>query len=180
MSRITKSISEQVAESMTKHMLNQIDTLESGITYALRDNALSQVPLSVMAAYASCPEYFKVSSSIRVSHPDLNLTGYWELRAFVSKDKMGYLCIPSAGSIKLNNLSAKDIKSINDLFRKYEQLKKEYKKLKGDLETLIYGLRTYAKVTEKLPEAIPFLPAIKQNEGLSVNISDIRNRLKTA
>jgi (2Fe-2S) ferredoxin len=74
------------------------------------------------------------------------------------------------------NISGENAKKIIKMHNEILDKKSEVSNLILDLEILLYSLRTYSKVSENFPEAIPFLPK-KLTTGLSINISDIRKRI---
>lgn len=68
-----------------------------------------------------------------------------------------------------------------NIFKKqkiHEDLRSNYFKLVLDLETTIFGLRTYNNAKINFPEAFTFFPEEKHSVALSLNIPDLVERLK--
>ena len=62
------------------------------------------------------------------------------------------------------------------LKRIHKEKKDELTKLELDVETAIFNARTYKRIAELFPEAVPHLPAVFPPPA--INYSEIRKRIK--
>ena len=79
----------------------------------------------------------------------------------------------------LGELTKQEITTIQKLRTKSENIKKEYDQLRVELEAAIKTLRTSARVSANLPEAIPFLPKSDGKMEIMIDLSSLRSKLKT-
>jgi len=165
MSRITKEIAREVAEKLTVKTLKQIQNLDLKQKHLLQDYLIELIPKDVMAVFVTRSNYFKTNSSFRICGNGFDYRYLNTLKP-----------IPF-GSDSFEP-TIEQAKELNKILNEKDALKIKYQKLTKDIENLLYSLRTYAKVNIEFPEATPYLP-VSLNNKLMVNISDIRNELKT-
>lgn len=164
MSRITKSIAENVATKLTDKQAREIKELKEGLILKFTEIYLNQLPEHVKSAFGDHPDYFKQRISVNLNGNGFN----WDCFYFTQQ-------LPCTGSTF--EPSAKDASILVKISNNIEAMEKEFKQLKLEIETLVFGLRTYAKVKSEFPEAAPFLPETTST-ALMVNISDLRKKLK--
>lgn len=164
MSRITKQIAQEVAEKLTEKQVLEINKMESDIKDQFTEIYLKTVPKEILDLFEKHPKYFETRSNFQIHG-----NGFQFER----------LCINNKYPSKqyLFSMNEKDSEKMMILFNKLSDKKKELSKFKIEIEALIFGLRTYAKVNSEFPEASPFLPKTISN-SLMVNISDLREKLK--
>lgn len=167
MSRITKEIASQVAHQLTAKKREEVKELDAKFRTELKRMYVEDTPTEIKELAKKYPEYFEWRD--RIGFYGTNGFGYENYR-------IEGTVITKAGSISYTNISPENAKKLNKLDNEIQDKKKELKDLVKELEILLYSLRTYSKVTEQFPEAIPFLP-YKTTSALAINIDDLRKKL---
>lgn len=167
MSRITKEIATQVAHQLTAKKTEEVKELDAKFRTELKRMYVEDTPREIKELASIHPEYFDFSE--RIGFYGTNGFGYDNYR-------IEGRVISKAGSISYTNISPENAKKLKKLDDEIQDKKKELKDLVRELEILLYSLRTYTKVTEQFPEAIPFLP-YKTTSALAINIDDLRKKL---
>jgi len=161
---ITKTIATEVAEKLLSKQALEIKNLRSKLESTFDEIYLKTIPKEVVELFKKYPNYFRTRSGFQLSGNGFD----W--KSVTSSKELP--CIN--GSFQPNEKDAVILqKSINEIDKK----KLEYKKLHSEIETALFGLRTYKRVEENFPEAFIFLPNSISNK-LIVNISDLRNKIK--
>tara|TARA_Y100000034_G_scaffold29728_2_gene36228 strand:+ start:4184 stop:4720 length:537 start_codon:yes stop_codon:yes gene_type:complete len=178
MARITKAIAEEVAAKMVAKKIEKQNNLRDSIVQVLYDFYMDDLPNGMRAMYKKHKKYFNVTSFVSFS-PEYDLTRHNRFALRFDGDKRksnrtNYLDIPGDGMIK--NLTKKEQKELLEMMDAYDSFKKQNIELREDLERALYGLRTYKRVEENLPEAVEFLPS-PTSTALAINLQDIKNRL---
>lgn len=166
MSRITKTIAEDVARQLTAKKSEEVDKLKNDLKLLNTQIYVSKLPSSVMDMFEDYPEYFNKSSSESVTGPGLNK---WHRVEFTRS-------LPRSNNNSIN-LDAKEAQKIIKLEDKIEDKGKAYKELFEKIEIALINLRTYANVQREFPEAFKLLPASNIGMKLAVNVADIRKQL---
>jgi len=161
---ITKTIAAEVAEKLLSKQALALEALRKEAGEAFTKIYLKTLPKEVVAAFEKYPAYFQTRSGFQLNGNGFN----WQ--SITASKKLPYSAnafSPTAteAAILLKVVNAADTKKF------------EYKKLFSEIETALYGLRTYKRVEENFPEAFVFLPNSVSTK-LSVNISDLRNKIK--
>ncbi len=165
MSIITKAIASEVAVKLTAKKQDEIKKLDLKLKEQFEAVYLKSLPKDVVSAFENAPNYFNTSNSVQVSGNGFN----WQSLGFTKKMPVLRNC-----SYQLSD------KEATLFLKKYNEI--EYKKSKCrdliyEIENALVSLRSYKKISETFPEAIPFLPE-KITTALAVNISDIQDKLK--
>lgn len=167
MARITKEIATIIAVKLTVKKNELISNLENKFKDELLRMYVKDTPKEIIELQKKHPVYFKMSN--RISMGGINGFSYEIFKVdsqIILKQDNNYY----------TNISAENSKKLQKIHNELQDKIKEVKSLIRDLEILLYSLRTYAKVSEQFPEAIPFLPK-EVTTALSINISDIRKRI---
>lgn len=164
MSRITKQIAENVAIKLTEKQAKEIKDLQSELKDKFTEIYLKTIPKEVLDLFKKHPDFMETRSSMQLQGNGFN---YQYIGLNASYPCKNHVFTPSPQDAKIL------LSQINDVYNK----KSELSKLKLEIETLVFGLRTYAKVKSEFPEAAPFLPKATST-ALMVNISDLRKKLK--
>ncbi len=167
MSRITKEIAGQVSHQLTAKKREEIHELDAKFRTELKRMYIEDIPEEIKELSAKYPEYFELRDRI----------GFYGTNGFGYENyKIDGSVISKAGSVNYLHISPENAKKLKKIDNEIQDKKKELKGLVRELEILLYSLRTYAKVSEQFPEAIPFLP-YKTTSALAINIEDLRKKL---
>jgi len=167
MSRITKQIAEAVANQLVLPKRQELQKEEQKLHQITTDIYLKHIPSQVMDAYDKYHEWFNKTESVYLNTNGFNYE-YLALTKNYPKQRNKYPEFTAAESAK-----------IRVQFDIVADLKKSIEKLKFDIETAVFNLRTYSNVEKEFPEAFKLLPA-KQTTALIVNLKDIRCQLDKA
>lgn len=165
MSRITKSIAEEVARQLVKERENEISQLKKNLGHYVTQLHIARIPEIVMKAFKTNGSYINSQQSMRI-------TGAGFDRWFtVNMDKT----LPYSGEhLQVNDEQGNAIKDADNLIQDKTTAKND---LKQSIEVALFNLRTYANVEKEFPEAVKFLPKQNINNGPAVCIKDIRSEL---
>lgn len=162
--RITKEIAKDVAIILCKEKYKIVEksllVLSEYIEKLRKDN----MPTLILQGFQKFPEYFNRSQSIYIRGEGI--------KSYESQYSVNRLPKKDDGLQLSKSESAKYISLKNNV----TDTKLEYDKLLLDVQTAIQNARTYNKIAELFPEAVPYLP--KKYPFPAINYSDIRNRLK--
>lgn len=162
--RITKMAANQVAEILTSKKKEEVKKSKDKVSEFITTLFEANIPTSVMEAFTKFPKYFKNRSYVYLSGAGIQSYQSVQLSKNLpnSEDYLEMKPHHAEKFIKLN--------------REFEEKKKELKKLQLDVETAVFNARTYKKIAELFPEAVPHLPAVFPPPA--INYSDIRKRIK--
>ena len=164
MSRITKTIAENVAIKLLEKKYAKIEEIKEGLKVKFTEIYKKQLPKEVL-------ELFYKKQGFFYQRTNFVLDGNGHSHNIIyTTEPLPYL----SGAVSLD---VEDSKIILDIMNNISNLESEYNKLKLEIETTLLNLRTYSKISSEFPEATPFLPNTTST-ALSVNISDLRNKLK--
>jgi len=164
--KISKSIALDIAKSLTDKKRKEVVALEENLKAITTEIANSKIPKEVLAFHKKFPKYCYLSSDIRVSGNGFNFETF-NTKEFPSENTwMKNVVLDKSQATKLQEAS-----------HKYDDARKEYKKLFSEIELACLQLSTSKRISEKFPEAIPFLPKENVSQALSVNIDQIRKKL---
>lgn len=169
MSRITKDIATDVSKAMTKTLWEKAAEADTAFKNAVRKMALSRVPNEIVEMYNSdtIRPYINYVSSIQVCGNGFNYE-------WVSIKPIPW---ENDSTTRLTPTNDESVALI-ELQRTYKQLEKKAEELYMEInETLYYTLKTYKNVEKQFPEAIPFLPELSSNTGLTVNLDTLRSKI---
>jgi hypothetical protein len=165
--RITKQIANDVALKLLEKKREVLKEKEKNISFRLRHMVEKHIPICVLDLSKKEPNYFTWSDNVSINGNGFNYKHFDLDKEVPSKHRFNTLFEP-------NETEAKELSSLINMF---EKEKEEIKNLQKEIEITLFNLRTYNKVSENFPEALPFLPK-GQNTSLSLNLSDLRNKLK--
>jgi hypothetical protein len=165
MSRITKSIAEEVARQLVKERENEISQLKKNLSHYVTMLHIDRIPENVMKAFKSNGSYIN-------SQQTMYITGAGFDRWFkVTMEKT----LPYNGeSLEVNDVDGNAIKDADNLIQDKIRAKEE---LRQNIEVALFNLRTYNNVEKEFPEAFKLLPKQSVNTALAINLKDIRSKL---
>ena len=165
--RITQSMAKQIAQKMTEVKFKTVIELHENYREFIQAEYIKQTPKPMLDALKKFPSWIATTNCIQFE-------GFGIIRESVSVKvavitNRGYY----NGSLEIDAALAIKIIKLRD---KYLDAKKKCLALRDKIETAINGLRTFAKIQEHLPEAVPFLP---KSEGMEVmvNFSTLRQEI---
>lgn len=169
--RITKAAAEEVAEKLTFHYLEKIETLENKRDKVLVCWVLKNIPEAVKAL-ARCDEsseYIKECSTFTFIGPGgASLFRFSAFKNFPAKSTYHE-------KVAVTEDEAHFLKSINS---EITRLVKERSEVLEELTGVLYSLRSYKSIIDNLPEAEKFLPEDKPKSEALVNLAKLRSKLK--
>ena len=164
--RITKDKAELVAERLTSKHNDVIKEKQRVLTEYVGQVVVSKIPEAVKQMFKEFPEWVCSSRNIHLKHHLLDNYSYRS--HFIS------VLIPVNESFVVTDKEAKKVVKMVD---EIEQLKKDLKKLKKEIEAAVYNLKTYKRCETDFPEAFKWLPMEKPTAEISIKIEDIRKQL---
>lgn len=167
MSRITKTLASQVAAKLAAPIWNRAENLEKDLMALITPLYEATLPKDILNTFKKYPKYFNVSGHIRISGPGLGAWNSFELSKALPKKESSYNTL---------TVDQEVANKIVDLDNKITTTKKEYREHKQEIETAVFGLRTYGKVQLEFPEAFVLLPPITST-ALTVNLKSIRCKI---
>lgn len=162
--RITKTIATQVAKSILEKKDKEIGKLQEKLKQVFTDAHLKTIPKVVIDAFEKYPNWLDTSKSCRIKNEGFG----WDYYYFTKS-------VPCVEN--WTEIDAAAAKEVSKLSNTISDLKKEYSKLKTDLEEALFALRTYKNITEQLPEAVPHLPQLSSSAAIMVDLATIRKAI---
>ncbi|MEA5459132.1 hypothetical protein VB796_08795 [Arcicella sp. LKC2W] len=164
---ISKSTANDITKSILRLNQKEIDDLKKEFADKLRTEYLKTVPSKIKDVFKTNDNVFlKSTNTIKLCGNGWN---YVEIHV----DR-----IPTDEIYIVNFTPDEDIS--NKLMQEYnliQDAEKAYNGLFIQVESLLINLRTYKRITENFPEAIPYLPKINKTE-VAINIPDILSQIK--
>lgn len=172
MGRISADDARVAATKIVEPIQKKMNELEEQIRVKVTEYVTSAVPAEIMKVFksANC-DYIAVSNEV-------NLIGYGFNKRSVRL--IGNLPLLrndgnySYPKFELNKTQADVIQKLCD---KKEKLKDKYNTTKKEVEASIIVLATHKRVSEEFPEAWGFLPGVKTDTGLMVQLAPVRAKV---
>ena len=165
MSRITKELANRIAEKLISKQLEEVKKLNFEFEEKVYLAILKTIPKEVMDCYEKNPDFFNTTRSFYMYGKG------WHSETIASSKKL-----PKNNFFSAEKLNEADSNKLLKERQLIDDKKLEAKKLLKEIEVALYSLRTYTRISEHLPEAIPFLPSATST-ALQVNLSDIRKKI---
>jgi len=166
--RITKDIAQDVAIKLLAKKYASIKQFKLQLAEKIKPAYDKTIPEDVLKTASKYPDYFDINNYVR-----LNGNG-WN---YVNINMEGLKVVSKRSISPLFEPQGKFADVIKKLHNELADKESEVKQLKTEIENTLYSLRTYAKISEIFPEAVPFLPK-HENTQLVVNVQGLRDRLK--
>ena len=165
--RITKQIASDVAFKMLTKKREQLKSKKVSISEKLEHMILKTIPMGILDFSKKHPDYFKWADDVSINGNGFNYKHFDLNKNVVSISRYRVAFEPNE----------QEAKELSNLINSYEKQEKELKELQNEIEITVFNLRTYNKVSENFPEALPYLPK-GENTSLTINLSDLRQKLK--
>lgn len=164
--RITKQIASDVANQLLAKKVKGNNRNWTELSNEVYESVLKTIPKEITELYEKHPSYVRTSQNVRLFGNGFNHENISTPR--------GFPCIDYSKTYTPTEKEAADwIKLLND----YKDGKDNLRKLSSEIESALYNLKTYKAVQDNFPEAYELLPE-KVSTSLSVNLSDIRQKIK--
>lgn len=168
--RLSKNECHRIAHKMTAGISSEIKAIETWFNNLSRQILEEQVPETIMSLFSG----------------DSNLAKYIKVAkhgCIVSNKRYYYTdfdSVPSNSSDFRPNIiiPEKNEKQFKELYEKRHALQTKQSILVKELEDILYKLATPKRITEHLPEALPFLPEVEESSLPQINLSQFRQKLK--
>lgn len=167
MSRITKTLAQQVADKLAMPLHAKFRKLEKELSELVTSEYEATLPKDLLTAFKKYPKYFSSATYLNVSGPGLPSYSSFTLCKALPTLKEGYNRL---------TVSPETANKFVDLEDKISKLKQEYREHKREIEIAVFGLRTYGKVQLEFPEAYAVLPPITTT-ALTVDLKKIRCKI---
>lgn len=166
MSRITKDIASAIAKKLIQKKQDAVNKLNNEFAKKAGEYYLKTLPEKVIKAFEDdvLKKYIDTTTSIRLSGHGWNYQ-------YVPLDKN----YPDNRK-SVQNFTPKQMEILLKMYNDHSTAKNELNDLKSKIEIALYNLKTYSRVSESFPEAIPHLPT-NSTTAVSVNVLEIRNEL---
>jgi len=162
--RITKIAADKVALILTTKKQKQVTDAKVAVNEYITKLYEATIPKVIIDGFAKFPDFFKKSGILYIGGTGIQR---WE-SVNITKS------LPNPD--KTFELKQEQAEKFIKLKREHEKQTTEYEKLKLDVETAVFNARTYKRIAELFPEAVPHLPAVFPPPA--INYSDIRKRIK--
>jgi len=169
-----KKMSKVLANEIAKKIVNEkyekiISEIKTEMINKLTPFIEKSIPVEIKECYKNFPSYFKNISNFSVTlNGNCNVDICTEIR-YPAKNQNWKEYI---------ELSKKENDYFIKLNRKISDLKIDQKQNIIKIETVLFSLGTLKKITEYLPEALPFIPESFKNENtttIALPFNEIKN-----
>jgi hypothetical protein len=164
MSRITKTIAEQVAKKLTEKKSNEIKELRLQLKQKATEIKLANTPVVIMDLFKEYPDFFNEKSGEYINGPGLN-----RYSSFSYTEEM-------PGINEGLQITAEEAEQIIEIDDKIKDLTAAINKVRTDIEVALLSLRTYNNIEKEFPEAFAHLPE-RTSMALAINLADVRKQI---
>lgn len=163
--RITKEKAAQIALKLCEKKKDDLVEAESKLSFFVYDIAKRKTPKDVAIAFEKHKDYIRHGKFVYVSGQGIS--------TWTSANLSESIPLKSGGTIEFTQQEAE---KFLELSNKALKAKSNYKELVEKVENALLSCRTYSKVKELFPEALPYLPPVYDPPAL--NFSEVRKALK--
>jgi len=166
--RLSKNECQSIAYKMTEGISREIEAVENYFKDLNRQILEGRVPEPILSLFygdEKLAKYIKTTAS-----------GYMYIgkrHIYVNFDS-----VPTDNRCDSVIVPEIHLAKANEMYDKKSALETKQKLLIRELEEILYKLATPRKIIEHLPEALPFLPAIEDNQLPQINLEQFREKLK--
>jgi hypothetical protein len=164
--RISQDLAQQIAFKLTQGSRDNADLFRKEYQELVTQFYEQQTPVEVKKTFDTHPEWFSTRQRVDFSGQGFRYEQVTTTRSVICNQ----------GQIATLPLTAKIADRLTKAKNKYEKADKECKALKDETETALINLRTFTRIRENIPAAIPFLPPPMSN-ALVVNVDSLNKKL---
>jgi hypothetical protein len=171
--RLSKTECSEIATKMTSGIQSEINKCEKYFGDLARKLLAKKVPKEVTLVFEQSVRghwfvHTKTNCQLSIGVNRYVWTSFEQVP--VSRENLhNTVCIDNAS----------DEKEANIIYDRMDALKNKKKLMKTEIESVLFKLATYKKVSEFFPEALPFLPKVQENQLPQINLDSFREKLKT-
>ena len=166
---INKSIANSISRSLTEKISKKISLKKINLESFVIEIYLKTIPEKVLQSFSEHPNYHLRASSIILEGNGLN-DGIPLSKGVIANTNYSKVLL-------VENID--DAKKISKDLNEIKKLEDKYSVIKSEITTTLLSLRTFKKIAEEFPEAVPFFPTNNENiNAVSIPIKDIRSQLK--
>lgn len=171
---MSKQLAYDIARKLTEKLRNKIDKLETELGRFVKAEYEKQIPKQIKKLAITHPGWIEWTDEVRLHGHGFN---YKKINFCLrSAEKELPRPIREEAELVLTDELADEIKKrenvIGDLVKKKAVLLIE-------IQAALLGLSTFARIQEKFPEAVKFIP-ISTSRAIAVNMDSLRDKIKTA
>jgi hypothetical protein len=163
--QISKATAEKIALKLTEKKSELVAKLKLEYRQYITDCYNKQIPAEIKEAFEKYPQYFRINSSITFSGHGFQWESVTPTERTVSNESYNAV-------LNIEKYADKAKKLQN----KFLDASKELDELKHEIQTALYGLKTFAQIEKNLPEAIPYLPK-STSLSLMVDLNSLRSKI---
>jgi hypothetical protein len=174
MKRITRTLAREIAEKLISKRETEIEMMELAIGKWLVEQMRRATPPEIISCADKHPSYFNIKRrNICVARCGFSYQNV------PIPEGVSYPIRQSENTVYLDREKHPFVDDLRAQYKIVNDARNGLKKLEESIINTLIGLRTYARISEKFPEAIPYLPA---DENLLPCITDsvvldVRNKL---
>jgi len=163
---ISKTLAEQIAIKLCEKKQKAYLQAEKVTQETIEHVYIKKIPKDIMAFFKKHPKMTKTCSYVTIQTSNYNY-----MSSNFSKS------LPEIYNIMDNIFTQSEKDSFFKMHNQANDLKKEFKQLKEQVENALLNLKTTKRIAEHFPEAVPYLPTSEKFE-LAINLTDIRKQIK--
>lgn len=158
-------MAEEAAIKITKPLHEKANAIKGKLQEYVTVQAERQVPAPVMALYSTHPRYVHTSGSQYFDQLGDRVTFTRDVPTLRNRSALDLTDKISDQMLKLNH--------------EYKDAIQIWKETKIQIEITLVNLRTYNRVKDQMPEALPFLPAPgTTTTAIALPLQPLRNTIK--
>lgn len=168
--RISQATARSIAKQLTEKSRLAIDAIEKEYSELVTELYEADIPDEIRKTFTKWPSYFKMGQ-------DIVFDGHGFSKQYVDTDKEVIFNHEDGPQLKLTTKTAAQIRAVKN---RLDKAKKDYANLKKETETALRNLSTTKRISEAIPDAIPFLPPNSCGlPAIIVNFASLNKRLAT-
>ena len=165
MSRITKTIAQEVAKQLVLPKRTELEERKIQLRKEVTQIVIQRLPTQVFETFEKHPGYFSTTQRFQFIGEAINFS-YLQADQDLPYDSIRIEVGPEIG------------RYLNEEKEYINKTGKDLEELELNIESTLMGLRTYNKTQQQFPEAFALLPKPGTSEALMINVDMIRNKLK--
>ncbi len=167
--RISKDTAWHIAIKLCEKFKTEYEQFEKEYEQLVIAEYKKQVPKEVYDMQKKHPDYFETVSGVRL------LTHGFNHETVCTEDK-DFVISNNGGNYANIKLDKKLSSTLMTAKRKFDSAKEKHKKLLNECKQALINLGTVARIKDKFPEAIPFLP-VGSSMALVLNYDSLRKKI---
>jgi hypothetical protein len=165
MANLTKYKADEIATAMTAKEREKFNALSKQVREQVVATYLTHLPDEIVTIYHSKPQYLNTTGSLRIDGNGFNNEYFRLFKSVPQGENSLFMPKPAEAKVLRKSIDLLESKEI------------ELKELKRDIYNALITLKTVKRISEQLPEAIPFLN-LETQTAVTLNLTDLRKRLK--